>query len=313
MKQRTTSQIKFTFIDTVSFQMYLNEIRKDPETKPITQEEEVALFIQYKSETNSARKDRIRERILKTQLRLVVHLAKKAQRAHTSIEDMVNAGNIGLVKAFSSHRFDETLGFRFGTFASKYIINDMNIFLNEEIADIIQPANRARIQRVINKVLKEFAKLSDTEPSDIDVVDRYNEMKEPTDPVLTTSLYYEIHRSSQLFYSLDTPINHDAEDPWWSNIEGDGNLGTDHAVSVKENRSIILDTLKSLLTPKEAEVVIKTYGFGCEPKTLEQISEEMDYTRERIGQFLANALNKLKSEKQLMLEILCSKTDVSLV
>lgn len=296
-----------------SLVQYLQEI-SGPNFDPLNAQEEYDEFIKYR-----AGDLRAKDKIIKANMRFVVTAAKsyltydmKFTNDKAVLEDVIAAGNIGLILALD--RYDHTKGFKFLTFAAWYIKLHIGIFLNETLADIRLPANLFRIEKDIAKATSLLkSEMNIDEPSINMVVDKYNQVKDKLAVSLTTGLLTEVRHNKKSFVSSSASISGSRsngsgqdDDMLLSDTFKQGNEFEPDSDMLKESRFKILDhNLSKKLNEREKLIVEYTFGLaGKEEKTLQQISDITDLTRERIGQILTGAINKLKENKQLFKTIL---------
>lgn len=261
--------------ETVSLDKYLHEIGK---VELLTSEEEVNLARLIKEGDKAAF-----DHLIKANLRFVVSVAKQYQNQGLSLPDLINEGNLGLIKA--AQRFDETRGFKFISYAVWWIRQAILQALAEQSRIVKLPLNKIGS---INKVNRAFIKLEqkfEREPS----IEELSEVLE-----LAPGDIKEALKSSNRHISMDAPISPDE----------DGNLYdvllTNETPS--PDRGLLNDSLKkeieralATLTPREASIIRLYFGLnGKHQHTLEEIGEELDLTRERVRQIKEKAIKRLK-------------------
>ncbi len=263
--------------ETASLDKYLQEIGK---VELITAEEEVELARRIKKGDQAAL-----EKLTKANLRFVVSVSKQYQNQGLTLPDLINEGNLGLIKA--AQRFDETRGFKFISYAVWWIRQSILQALAEQSRIVRLPLNKIGS---INKINKAFSKLE-------------QEFERPPSPAeLAEVLEMTIEEVKQ---SLENSGRHVSMDAPLSNDDDSGS--SMHEVFISDdNKSPIEDLLnKSLgteierslhtLTAREADVVRLYFGLGAEHSlTLEEIGERFDLTRERVRQIKEKALRRLK-------------------
>ncbi|MCA1762679.1 MAG: RNA polymerase sigma factor RpoD/SigA [Cryomorphaceae bacterium] len=263
--------------ETASLDKYLQEIGK---VELITAEEEVELARRIKKGDQAAL-----EKLTKANLRFVVSVSKQYQNQGLTLPDLINEGNLGLIKA--AQRFDETRGFKFISYAVWWIRQSILQALAEQSRIVRLPLNKIGS---INKINKAFSKLE-------------QEFERPPSPAeLAEVLEMTIEEVKQ---SLENSGRHLSMDAPLSNDDDSGS--SMHEVFISDdNKSPIEDLLnKSLgteierslhtLTAREADVVRLYFGLGAEHSlTLEEIGERFDLTRERVRQIKEKALRRLK-------------------
>lgn len=295
MKKSINIQNKLTNRDQLSVAKYLNELQQDPETKPLSPQEEASLFTEYKL-TGSKR---IKDRLIKANLRFVITLAKQYESDKAKIEDLIQVGNIGLIKAMD--KFDVTVGTRILTFAGWDIRQEIQAYVNEELADIVQPANRTRIKSAIKKVTQMLIVEGNENPAIEQIVEKYTQVKDKHLPELTPVLLAQINANHKPFVSASLGFaGKNPQEPDFvleDTFVASADYNTDAEIMANDIKSEVKMILQSL-SDREREIVEYTFGLNDkEEKTPEQIADIMGYTRERIGQLLHGALNVLRTRK----------------
>jgi len=292
MKKNVQIANKLTIIDTLSIKNYLSDISK-LSFQPLSAEKERLLFADYAITTDKRIKNKIKNIIVNSNLRFVITVAKQFTYSKVLVEDVINEGNIGLIEAVD--KFDYTKDVRFLTFAVWYIRQAIQRYIHTVSADIVQPANRLRINNLLKKINKFYEVKGIYDPTSEMIIERYNRIKEAADPVLTTNLLNEIRVQMTGFVSMNTPLVPSADYTLEESIHNDAEYNTDYAITKAEN-NLRLNNYLNILTDREREIVIHSFGLNStEEKTLDQLASMLGYTRERIGQILAGSLAKLKS------------------
>lgn len=295
-------QTAITDKSVLSLRQYFSEIGKK-EYSSITKDQEYALFEEY----NRTKSVAIKERIIKSNMKFVISVAKsfiihdiKFYREKACLEDLINEGNIGLIKAFET--FDYKKGFRFLTYATPHIRQNISTYLNETIADIQLPANQFRLDTQLKIVISKLKDEGITEPTIEDIVETYNEIKEPQQIKLTVNLLAQINDQRKSFISSEVNITSalNGEDMLLSDtFKADGSFDTDLGLHKESINIAFSEILKETLSEREITILEYTYGMnGKEERSLYQISEILGLTRERIGQILEQALKKLQLKKE---------------
>jgi RNA polymerase primary sigma factor len=261
--------------ETVSLDKYLHEIGKVDLLSP---DEEVNLARRLKEGDEEAL-----NRLVKANLRFVVSVAKQYQNQGLSLPDLINEGNLGLIKA--AQRFDETRGFKFISYAVWWIRQSILQALAEQARIVKLPLNKIGSINKVNKAFMELEQRYEREPS----VEELSEILE-----LASDDIKEALRSSNRHVSMDAPLTSDDD----SNLY-DVMLSQD---SPSPDRGLLNDSLRkeieralATLTPREANIIRLYFGLnGKHPHTLEEIGEEFDLTRERVRQIKEKAIKRLK-------------------
>jgi len=255
--------------------VYLKEIGRVP---LLTPEEEIDLAIRIAEDDPKAKK-----RLAEANLRLVVSIAKRYVGRGMQFLDLIQEGNLGLIKAVD--KFDYTKGFKFSTYATWWIRQAITRAIADQARTIRIPVHMVE---TINKVKKTNSQLlheNGRDPSAEEIAEKLNL---PVDKVR------EIMRVAQEPVSLETPIGEEEDSHLGDFIPDEDALAPQDAASMlllKEQLAAVLKTL----TPREAKVLRLRFGLDDgHPRTLEEVGQEFDVTRERIRQIEAKALRKLR-------------------
>ncbi|HRH66193.1 MAG TPA: sigma-70 family RNA polymerase sigma factor [Bacteroidia bacterium] len=262
--------------ETASLDKYLQEIGR---VELITAEEEVRLAQLIKKGDPKAL-----ERLTKANLRFVVSVAKQYQNQGLTLGDLINEGNLGLIKA--AQRFDETRGFKFISYAVWWIRQSILQALAEQSRIVRLPLNKIGS---INKINKTFSKLEqeyEREPSPEEIAES---MSVSVDDIK------EAMRTSGRHVSMDAPLQQ-GEDSTLIDVLGDDDQPHPDASLITESLRREVERALSTLTIREADVIRLYFGLaaGEQPMTLEEIGERFDLTRERVRQIKEKAIRRLK-------------------
>ncbi len=263
--------------ESASLEKYLQEIGK---VDLITAEEEVLLARKIRQGNTEAL-----EKLTKANLRFVVSVAKQYQNQGLSLPDLINEGNLGLIKA--AERFDETRGFKFISYAVWWIRQSILQALAEQSRIVRLPLNKVGSLNKINRAFAQLEQEFEREPSADEISTLLNI---DLDEVKTTMGVAGRHISVDAPFSvgeenslLDVLVNHDAE-------------LADKNVSYCESLKLEIERSLATLTDRQAEVVRMYFGIGLEsPYSLEDIGCKFDLTRERVRQIKDKALLRLKT------------------
>ena len=261
--------------ETASLDKYLQEIGR---VDLITAEEEVELAQRIKAGDELAL-----EKLTKANLRFVVSVAKKYQNQGLSLPDLINEGNLGLIKA--ARRFDETRGFKFISYAVWWIRQSILQALAEQSRIVRLPLNKIGS---INKINKAYAQLE-------------QELERPPTPAevavvvdLTEDEVKQSMKNSGRHVSMDAPLVEGEDSNMYNVIGSEDSPNPDEGLMVDSLRQEIERSLATL-TPREGEVIRAYFGLNGEhAMTLEEIGEEFDLTRERVRQIKEKAIRRLK-------------------
>ena len=265
--------------DQKSIEKYLTEISR---YDVLTPEQELELFKEYKNGSEKAYL-----KLIQHNLRFVVSVAKQYQHVGIWLGDLINEGNIGLIKA--ARRFDETRGFKFISYAVWWIRQSIIQAINEKGKKIKVPQNVNTDTTKIKEKRVEFLQREEREPS----------MEEPSE---ATGFSIDHVNKCLVSYkkcsSIDAPISDDGYTPFSSLIESDLIDKPDHSLAVDESRRIGVKHLLRKLPSKQAMIIKSFYGLGgSEPKTLADIGDTLGLSRERVRQIKDRSLRRLRREK----------------
>ncbi|RYD73360.1 MAG: RNA polymerase sigma factor RpoD/SigA [Sphingobacteriales bacterium] len=262
-----------------SLDKYLQEIGS---VEMVTADEEVELAVRIRNGDEQAL-----ERLVNANLRFVVSVAKQYQNQGLPLGDLINEGNLGLIKA--AQRFDETRGFKFISYAVWWIRQSILQSLAEQARMIRLPLNRIGALSKINKAAALLEQRFEREPSTAEIAVLLE---------LTEDNIQEYLNVAPRHISIDAPINTDDESSLSSTMENTDEPKPDHVLMRESLQSQITNTL-TILSEKERCVVSYFFGINqIREHSLEEISSEMDLTRERVRQIKENAIRKLRNSKR---------------
>ncbi len=261
--------------DTASLDKYLQDIGKE---ELITADEEVSLAQRIKQGDQIAL-----EKLCKANLRFVVSVAKQYQSQGLSLPDMINEGNLGLIKA--AKRFDETRGFKFISYAVWWIRQSILQALAEQARIVRLPLNQVGSLSKVKKMSSRLEQVYERPPSANEIA---IEMDIPEHKVR------EVFKISSRALSIDAPLDQDEEMKFLDVFVPDNSMGTDE-ILLKESLSHEIQRSLSTLTEKERTIINMFYGIGYPHSyTLEEIGAMFDLTRERVRQIKEKAIRRLK-------------------
>ncbi len=223
------------------------------------------------------------EKLTKANLRFVVSVAKQYQNQGLSLGDLINEGNLGLIKA--AKRFDETRGFKFISYAVWWIRQSILQALAEQSRVVRLPLNRVG---ALNKIGKAFSNLEqefEREPSATEIAEELE---------MTPYEVSDTLKISGRHISMDAPFNQGEDNRLLDVIKNEHQPSPDHTL-MNESLKIEIERALSTLTNREAEVVKLYFGLDREhPLTLEEIGEKFSLTRERVRQIKEKAIRRLR-------------------
>ncbi|MAB65749.1 MAG: RNA polymerase sigma factor RpoD/SigA [Balneola sp.] len=261
--------------ESESLDRYLHEIGKE---KLITPDDEVRLAKEIQKGSQRALED-----LTKANLRFVVSVAKQYQNQGLSLGDLINEGNLGLIKA--AKRFDETRGFKFISYAVWWIRQSILQALAEQSRIVRLPLNRVG---ALNKIGKELSKLE----QEYERIPSAHELAESLE--MTVGEVADTLKISGRHLSMDAPFAQGEDNRLLDVLENEEIPNPDFEL-MGESLKVEIERALSKLTKREAEVIRLYFGIGREHSlTLEEIGERFDLTRERVRQIKEKALRKLR-------------------
>ena len=268
--------------ESASLDKYLQEIgRKDL----ITVDEEVELAQKIKQGDQAAL-----DKLVSANLRFVVSVAKQYQNQGLSLPDLIDEGNLGLIKA--AQKFDETRGFKFISYAVWWIRQSILQALAEQSRIVRLPLNQVGSLNKIGKALQRFEQENERRPSPAELAEQ---LDVPVEKIADTM------KVSGRHVSVDAPFV-DGEDnslldvlPNEDSPMADSSL-TQESLSKEVNRAL------EQLNPRERDILKMFFGIGCQEMTLEEIGAKFDLTRERVRQSKEKAIRRLKGQKSKLLK-----------
>jgi RNA polymerase primary sigma factor len=266
--------------ESASLERYLQEIGK---VDLITADEEVKLAKRIKAGDKAAL-----ERLTKANLRFVVSVAKQYQNQGLTLSDLINEGNLGLIKA--AQRFDETKGFKFISYAVWWIRQSIMQALAEQSRIVRLPLNKVGSLSKINKAFQMLEQEFDREPTPEEIAVLLNIDE---DEVRTTLGVAGRH------VSMDAPFVNGEENSLIDVLANPNAISADRNLAYQESLRSEIEQSLSCLQDKQAEVLKLFFGIGVEQAlSLEDISERYDLTKERVRQIKDKAIIRLKSSSK---------------
>ncbi len=263
--------------DTLSLDKYLHEIGK---VELLSAEREVELAKRIKKGDRDAL-----EELIKANLRFVVSVSKQYQNQGLSLPDLINEGNLGLIKA--AERFDETRGFKFISYAVWWIRQSILQALAEQSRIVRLPLNKIGSINKINKTFNQLEQEYQRDPT----VDEVAELMESTPEVIEDAMNF-----SGVHVSMDAPLRDEEMNNMYDVMLNDDSPSPDSGLINSSLRKEIERSL-STLGDREAEILRYYFGLNCSPPhTLEEIGDEFGLTRERVRQIKEKAIKKLRNQ-----------------
>lgn len=264
--------------ESASLDKYLQEIGRED---LITVEEEVELAQRIKNGDRLAL-----EKLTRANLRFVVSVAKQYQNQGLSLPDLINEGNLGLIKA--AEKFDETRGFKFISYAVWWIRQSILQALAEQSRIVRLPLNQVGSLNKINKAFSKFEQENERRPSAEELAE---ELDIPVDKIADTM------KVSGRHISVDAPFVEGEDNSLLDVMVNDDSPNADR-VLINESLSKEIDRALSTLSEREHEIVKKFFGIGVPEMTLEEIGDEFGLTRERVRQIKEKAIRRLRSSSK---------------
>jgi len=253
--------------------IYLESIGDTP---PLSFEEEAALTIRIRGGDRGAR-----DRLVTANLRFVVSVAAKFRGRGVPFADLICAGNVGLIKA--TENFDETLGFKFISYAVWWIRQAIQQTIYEYTRIVHQPWNRITMMGKVTRFKAEFRQLRERSPTDRELAEEFECEESKIRGLLV---------SSQFEKSLDSPINEEGRS--LSDILEDGSQESPDAGVIQMSLIERMAEVVATLDERESDVINLYFGLSGEGKTLQEIGEKFGLTRERVRQIKMKALKKMR-------------------
>ena len=264
--------------ESASLDKYLQEIGKE---ELISVEEEVELAQRIRKGDQEAL-----ERLTKANLRFVVSVAKQYQNQGLSLPDLINEGNLGLIKA--AEKFDETRGFKFISYAVWWIRQSILQALAEQSRIVRLPLNQVGSLNKINKAFARFEQEHERTPSAEELA---NELELPKEKVTDTL------RGAGRHISVDAPFA-DGEDNSLLDVLVNADSPNADRGLINESLATEVERALEILTERERDIIRYFFGIGCSEMTLEEIGEKFDLTRERVRQIKEKAIRKLRQSSR---------------
>ena len=261
--------------ESASLDKYLQEIGRE---ELISVEEEVELAQRIKKGDQEAL-----EKLTRANLRFVVSVAKQYQNQGLSLPDLINEGNLGLIKA--AEKFDETRGFKFISYAVWWIRQSILQALAEQSRIVRLPLNPVGSLNKINKSLSKFEQENERMPSPEELAEILDIPREKISDTL---------RVSGRHVSVDAPFVEGEDNSLLDVLPNNDSSNADSGL-VNESLNKEIERALSTLTERERDIVKNFFGIGCQEMTLEEIGEKFNLTRERVRQIKEKAIRKLRN------------------
>ncbi|MGZ8542059.1 MAG: sigma-70 family RNA polymerase sigma factor [Chitinophagaceae bacterium] len=269
--------------ESQSLEKYLQEIGK---VELISSEEEVKLAVLIRQGCQKSL-----DRLTKANLRFVVSVAKQYQNQGLSLPDLINEGNLGLIKA--AQRFDETRGFKFISYAVWWIRQSILQALAEQSRIVRLPLNKVGLTNRIQKAFSLLEQQFEREPSAEELAELLGMQLEEVSASLSTSSRH---------ISMDTPISEGEDGTLMDIMENPNAEKTDGELDHTQSLKTEIDRSLKTLTERQKEVICYFFGIGIDhPMSLEDIGQRFNLTRERVRQIKDKAITKLRATNRVNL------------
>lgn len=268
--------------ESASLDKYLQEIGRE---ELISVTEEVELAQRIKKGDHKAL-----DKLIKANLRFVVSVAKQYQNQGLSLPDLINEGNMGLIRA--AQKFDETRGFKFISYAVWWIRQSILQALAEQSRIVRLPLNQVGSLNKITKEMARFEQENERRPSTEELAERLD---------MSVDKISDTIQVSGRPISVDAPFV-DGEDNTLLDVLSNDDSPMADADLNKESLSKEVDRALKQLYDREREILKMFFGIGCQEMTLEEIGAKFDLTRERVRQIKEKAIRRLKGQKSKLLK-----------
>jgi RNA polymerase primary sigma factor len=261
--------------ESESLEKYLQEIGKE---ELLSTDEEVELAQRIRKGDRKAL-----ERLTKANLRFVVSVAKQYQNQGMSLPDLINEGNLGLIKA--AEKFDETRGFKFISYAVWWIRQSILQAIAEQSRIVRVPLNQVGSVNKINRMLNKFEQENERRPSSVEISEQTDIPQEKVDEAIMVNSRH---------VSVDAPFVDGEDNSLLDVLVNDDAPMADRQLVIESLRSEIATILK-MLNERERNVITAFYGIGQPEMTLEEIGNKFGLTRERVRQIKEKAIRRLRN------------------
>lgn len=268
--------------DGIGLDKYLQEIGRE-ELISVTEEVELAQRIKKGDQ-------KALDKLVRANLRFVVSVAKQYQNQGLPLPDLINEGNLGLIRA--AQKFDETRGFKFISYAVWWIRQSILQALAEQSRIVRLPLNQVGSLNKITKEVTKFEQENERKPSPEELADR---LDIPVDKIADSL------KVSGRSISVDAPFVEGEDNSLLDVLANDDSPMADRSLN-QESLSKEIDRALRQLYDREREILKMFFGIGCQEMTLEEIGAKFDLTRERVRQIKEKAIRRLKGQKSQLLK-----------
>lgn len=258
---------------------YLSDISHYP---LLTMEEEVDLARRIKKGDQKAF-----EKLVCSNLRFVISVAKQYQHQGLTLGDLINEGNIGMMKA--AERFDDTFGFKFISYAVWWIRQSITAALNEKGAVIRLPQSAISLGNHMKRLMDDFEQEHHRKPD----ANELSEMLEMEEEKLVATLFAPNHR-----VSADAPLSEDSDTSFADNMTDASAPATDSELDKESCQQEITIALNSL-GERDRTIIVRLFGIGCREETPDEVAMELGLSRERVRQLKEGAIRHLSTSPNI--------------
>ena len=272
----------FTNRKDESLDRYLVEINRVPMISP-DREVELAQTIRKGGPAG----DKAKEQLVTANLRFVVSVAKQYQHQGIPLPDLINEGNLGLITA--AGKFDETRGFKFISYAIWWIRQSILQALAEYSNIVRRPQSQIAVSSKIRKATNDFIQQQQRNPT----ADELSEIISLEVDKIEKAIQSEAHVNS-----LDAPVSDDADTTMADSLASSSDYAADRTVDHESMCADLMQVLGEVLSERERQIVIQTFGIGCPERSLDDIGICMGLTRERVRQIRERSLDKVRNYRK---------------
>jgi RNA polymerase primary sigma factor len=264
-----------------SLDKYLAEISRIPMIS-VEEEEQLARQIRKGGKEGEAAKDKLVE----ANLRFVVSVAKQYQHMGLSLTDLIDEGNIGLVRA--AEKFDETRGFKFISYAVWWIRQSILQAIAEQSRMVRLPLNQVSALTKINSEIARFEQEHQRKPTEDELSQLTSFDEERIKKAMTSDIRHT---------SIDSPVNTDEDNTIADQLPATTDNDASHEVDKESLHTDISEVFDFVLNPREKEIICRSYGIGCPEEGPEEIGKRYGLTRERVRQIREKGIQKIRHSR----------------
>ena len=265
-----------------SLDKYLVDISRIPMISP---EQEVELAQAIKK--GGKKGEKAKEKLVTSNLRFVVSVAKQYQHQGVPLTDLINEGNVGLITA--ADRFDDTRGFKFISYAIWWIRQSIISAIGDYCNIVRRPQSQIGICNKIKNATNAFVQEHQRNPTAEELSELISMEIEKIEKAVQTETFVS---------SIDAPINEDESTTVGDMLSSSSEYAADRQVNYESMYSDLMIVLNSVLTERERIIIIQSFGIGCPERGLEDIGNDMGLTRERVRQIRERGLDKIRKNKK---------------